>query len=197
MEYPFYRKEGNQPPATVNDDYRPSLRHDLFLDNSNAPRVDVTFPSSGLNLSTETEESRPSNDAPPPFAPPYSQTKVDSNSFSDSKQLPYDDFRSRSELDFGPTQTSQTYQDNYMKPNNSFAAPYIEQAPSPLPPKPRTLYSRLFNGNQKFAYFCWTISIIQIGIFIGELIRNAQAMKTPIEIHPTFNPLLGPSSYVL
>ena len=93
-----------------------------------------------------------------------------------------------------------------MKPGDSFTPPYFEQGvagpaafpppPPPPPATPRTLFSRLFNGDQKYAFFCWIISIIQIGVFIGELIKNAQETKTPIEIQPTFNPLIGPSSEV-
>jgi hypothetical protein len=80
--------------------------------------------------------------------------------------------------------------------------PYVDaeanlNAPTPPPPKRRSLFSRLFNGDQKFAWFCWIVSIIQIGVFVGELIKNATVMKSPIQIQPTFNPLIGPSSYVV
>jgi hypothetical protein len=199
MAYPLPRTGGNQPPAPGYDDCRPSSRHDLFYDNSNPPRIDVTFPSSPLNPYDQTEESRPDKDTTTPPLPTYPPSKIESSPFSDPKQPPYGDTRSRSELNFEPLHPSQAYQDNYMTSTNSFTSPYIEQggqAPSPPPPKERTVFSRLFNGDQRFAYFCWTISIIQIGVFIGELIRNAQAMKTPIEIQPTFNPLIGPSTYV-
>jgi hypothetical protein len=68
--------------------------------------------------------------------------------------------------------------------------------PTPPPPKQKSMFSRLFYGEQRFAYFCWTISIIQVAVFIGELVKNGIVQHTPIEIQPTFNPLIGPSSYV-
>ncbi|KAH0557076.1 hypothetical protein GP486_005135 [Trichoglossum hirsutum] len=46
-------------------------------------------------------------------------------------------------------------------------------------------------------WFVYVATAIQIGVFIGELIKNAILTKTPIAIHPQFNPMIGPSPYVL
>ncbi|KAK5167503.1 uncharacterized protein LTR77_007202 [Saxophila tyrrhenica] len=47
---------------------------------------------------------------------------------------------------------------------------------------------------------CWVVyflTVVQIGVFVGEIIKNAILTNTPIEIHPSFNPMIGPSPYVL
>jgi membrane associated rhomboid family serine protease len=41
------------------------------------------------------------------------------------------------------------------------------------------------------------VTIIQLSVFIAELVRNAQLTGSPIEIKPQFNPMIGPSPYVL
>lgn len=199
MSYPLPRKGNNVPPfASDYQDYRPSSRHDLFYDNkpnlavpSAPPHLESPGPVSPFeDPFAETEEPRrPYSDYKPGEPPIYSSRNDLSNPYLESQEQhpPYQPFR-----------PLQSYEDNYAKPNDSF--PNIEQGlnpPSPPPPpKRRTLFSRLFNGDQKRAYFCWIISIIQIGVFIGELVKNTIATKTPFEIHPVFNPLLGPSSYV-
>jgi len=189
MAYPFPRQGNSPPQSSAYDDYRPSSRHDLHIPDYN--KRSSASPAAPPRIASP----QPPND---PFNP-YAQTKY---AAAESPYKDYDNTGSQSYFD--PNRSEQTfgsstpYQEPYAKPNES--APYFEggynNALTPPPPKPRTLFSRLFNGDQRFAYFCWTISVIQIGIFIGELIKNAMVMKTPIEIQPTFNPLIGPSSYV-
>ena len=189
MAYPFPRQGNSPPQSSVYDDYRPSSRHDLHIPQYN--KGNFASPAAPPRIASP----QPPND---PFNP-YPQTTY---AAAESPYKDYDNTGSQSYFD--PNRSEQTfgsstpYQEPYPKLNES--APYFEggynNAPTPPPPKRRTLFSRLFNGDQRFAYFCWTISVIQIGIFIGELIKNAMAMKTPIEIQPTFNPLIGPSSYV-
>jgi hypothetical protein len=175
------------------------------LDRPNAsaagpPRLESPPPTSPFNPYSRTEDTQPYSD----YNPGVQSGKPDANPYSSPSQptiTPYED-RKVSDQAFQPLYPSQSYQDNYMKPQDSYS-PYVERRdrnPSPplLPqPKKRTFFSRLFNGDQKRAYFCLIVSIIQIGVFVGELIKNAAVMKTPIQIHPTFNPLIGPSSYVL
>src|SRR5208282_3287614 len=152
--YPFPRTPNNGPPfASDYQDYRPSSRHDLFYDN----KPNLTVPSAPPHL-----------ESPSPLSPlevPFTATEEPHQPYLDysAKQLPDD--ASKNDLSnpylepqqqqqqppFRPLYPPQSYQDNYMRTNESL--PYIEQglnAPSPpLPPKRRTLYSRLFNGDQK------------------------------------------------
>ncbi|GAB7347280.1 hypothetical protein MBLNU459_g3367t1 [Dothideomycetes sp. NU459] len=52
-----------------------------------------------------------------------------------------------------------------------------------------------FSG--RITWVCYILTLIQICVFIAEIIRNAVLTKSPIEIHPSFNPMIGPSPYVL
>ncbi|KAK6438527.1 hypothetical protein LTR95_005274 [Oleoguttula sp. CCFEE 5521] len=54
---------------------------------------------------------------------------------------------------------------------------------------------RWFKG--KVTYVCFVLTFVQLIVFIAELIKNGILTKTPIEIHPSFNPMIGPSPYLL
>lgn len=56
---------------------------------------------------------------------------------------------------------------------------------------------RNFEKIQKRPWFIWLISIVEIIVFIAELGRNWWLTGTPIQIKPSFNPMIGPSAYVL
>lgn len=46
-------------------------------------------------------------------------------------------------------------------------------------------------------WIVYILTIIQVAIFVAELIKNTKLTHSPIEIHPQFNPMIGPSPYVL
>lgn len=52
-----------------------------------------------------------------------------------------------------------------------------------------------FSGRVTWVVYFFTL--VQIVVFIAEIARNAVLTKSPIEIHPQFNPMIGPSPYVL
>ena len=68
-------------------------------------------------------------------------------------------------------------------------------------------------GAGKIPWVVYTLTLIQVCVFIAELAKNGAycfacafgsdliypgvLTKTPIEIHPSFNPMIGPSPYVL
>jgi membrane associated rhomboid family serine protease len=83
----------------------------------------------------------------------------------------------------------------YGKRNGSFGYPkdYTNEHIEPLRPR-----RRRFKFNWKKApWFVWTISVIQVGVFIAELARMGKLTGSPIQTKPTFNPMIGPSSYVM
>ena len=166
-----------QSPLEDYDGYRTSSRHELIYEQANLSAPAPQFTSSN----------------PYPYSS-YPRTEDVQPAYRDY-QSPYYNNPTTSNLElngnFQPLHPSQLYQDN-VKPADSETA-----TPPPIPPKERTLMSKLFDGEQRFAYFCWIISIIQIGVFIGELVKNTIATHIPIEVQPVFNPLIGPSSYVL
>ncbi|QDS76185.1 hypothetical protein FKW77_008116 [Venturia effusa] len=53
----------------------------------------------------------------------------------------------------------------------------------------------LFTGRITWAVF--VLTGVQLVMFIVEIVRNAQLTGSPIEIKPSFNPMIGPSPYVL
>jgi hypothetical protein len=191
-----YSRNTNAPPDGPPDynNYRPSSVQELNVPYNRTNVPSVLTPSSGPSQQNDPYNPYLRTDD---VTRPYTDTP---GYFDNNNPYPYGNTPTGSQKPFQPLHPSASYQDGYTKPNEAF--PYVEtnvNAPTPplVPPKRRTLFSRLFNGEQRFAFFCWTISIIQIGVFIGELIKNAIVMKTPIQIQPTFNPLIGPSSYVL
>ncbi|KAL8903991.1 MAG: hypothetical protein Q9207_003571 [Kuettlingeria erythrocarpa] len=46
-------------------------------------------------------------------------------------------------------------------------------------------------------WVCYSFFLVQVVVFIAEIARNAVLTGSPIEIHPQFNPMIGPSPYVL
>ena len=52
----------------------------------------------------------------------------------------------------------------------------------------------LFSG--KIPWVVYAFTLIQVAVFIAELIRNGVLTKTPIQTKPSFNPMIGPSPYV-
>ncbi|KIW03610.1 uncharacterized protein PV09_05363 [Verruconis gallopava] len=49
----------------------------------------------------------------------------------------------------------------------------------------------------KITWACYTLFLIQAGVFVGEIVKNSVLTGSPIELHPSFNPMIGPSPYVL
>ncbi|KAF1808311.1 rhomboid-domain-containing protein, partial [Eremomyces bilateralis CBS 781.70] len=49
----------------------------------------------------------------------------------------------------------------------------------------------------RIAWACWFLTAVQVIVFIIELVRNASLTSSPIAIKPSFNPMIGPSPYVL
>ncbi|MCJ1393174.1 hypothetical protein MMC18_006046 [Xylographa bjoerkii] len=52
-----------------------------------------------------------------------------------------------------------------------------------------------FRGRVPWVVYIFTL--VQLTVFIVEMVKNALLTGTPIEIHPQVNPMLGPSIYVL
>ncbi|CAJ2506318.1 Uu.00g004480.m01.CDS01 [Anthostomella pinea] len=55
----------------------------------------------------------------------------------------------------------------------------------------------LGSERRRIPIFVYLFSLIQIGVFIGELVKAAQLTGSPIQTTPSFNPMIGPSQYVL
>lgn len=52
-----------------------------------------------------------------------------------------------------------------------------------------------FSG--RITWVVYTLTLVQVGVFVGELIKNGILTGSPIETKPSFNIMIGPSPYVL
>ncbi|CAM1508365.1 Fc.00g052130.m01.CDS01 [Cosmosporella sp. VM-42] len=56
----------------------------------------------------------------------------------------------------------------------------------------------MFGADKKrIPWIVYFFSLVQIGVFIGEIVRNATLTGSPIMIKPQFNPMIGPSTQVM
>ncbi|KAI0156635.1 rhomboid-domain-containing protein [Hypoxylon sp. FL1284] len=55
----------------------------------------------------------------------------------------------------------------------------------------------LGSEKKRIPFMVYLFSLIQIGVFIGELVKAAQLTGSPIQTQPQFNPMIGPSQQVL
>lgn len=112
----------------------------------------------------------------------------------------------------GRVETSNSYQDDIplrehpgLKPQDS--TDHVYDAADPAAParleagrgKPNRLsgMGMLKAPKGRIPWITYVLTIIQVSVFIAEIVKNAQLTGSPIEIHPSFNPMIGPSPYVL
>ncbi|WEW61230.1 rhomboid superfamily protein [Emydomyces testavorans] len=73
-----------------------------------------------------------------------------------------------------------------------------QHAQPTLPRNPSTARSKR-KRRSRFKRIPWVVyitSIIQVAVFIAEIVKYAQLTGSPIMIRPQFNPMIGPSPYV-
>jgi membrane associated rhomboid family serine protease len=117
----------------------------------------------------------------------YPQQTRSHDPFSDSSAIPLE---------------SQDHFHNYNKPDEPKSPGMAER--QPFPPYNGNSATRPENERRRDGWFkgkipwaVYILSLVQIIVFIVEIIKNATLTHSPIEIHPTFNPMIGPSPYVL
>ncbi|OJD11355.1 hypothetical protein AJ78_07857 [Emergomyces pasteurianus Ep9510] len=80
--------------------------------------------------------------------------------------------------------------------------PSPESQRVPLNPNPTARHSRGWNGKgrrwfrKKMPFVTYFVTLVQVVVFIAELIRSGQLTGSPIMIKPQFNPMIGPSPYI-
>jgi membrane associated rhomboid family serine protease len=125
----------------------------------------------------------------------------------------------------GRLDQSPSYQDNIPlrdhpgipgKDNNSTDHVYDAPAPSQVEEGRKNRFSGLgmlgHKNGKRIPWLVYILTTVQVAVFIAEIVKNgtyfssvggvvltfiAQLTGSPIEIHPQFNPMIGPSPYVL
>ncbi|KAK3378312.1 hypothetical protein B0H63DRAFT_548311 [Podospora didyma] len=52
-------------------------------------------------------------------------------------------------------------------------------------------------NSKKIPFVVYFFTVVQVAVFIGELVKNGTATGSPIMTQPSFNPMIGPSPYIL
>jgi membrane associated rhomboid family serine protease len=164
---------------------------DYFNDSSNY------YSSRPYPSNTHTPYSSSTMDhtfGPSHFTPTLSDPRQDSkprpprkDQYADTSMRP----PSMQKLDAVPSYTS-----NVSNTSNTAYPPSPEaQTSSQLLPKRKKKKKGFFSG--RIAWVCYITALVDVTVFIVEIIRNSIVTGSPIMIHPQFNPMIGPSTYVL
>ncbi len=96
-----------------------------------------------------------------------------------------------------PLQSSQKLDTTHSLNNQNTQYPPSPEAQtsSELLPRKRKKKKGFFSG--RIAWVVYITTLVQITVFIVEIIKNSIVTGSPIMIHPRFNPMIGPSTYVL
>ncbi|XMA15948.1 hypothetical protein WAI453_008739 [Rhynchosporium graminicola] len=159
--------------------------------------------------------TRPHNNTSPvsPFEAPFDDhvypAPQASNRF-DSQSTLGQDSRYYGQGGAGRPEASNSYQDNIpLKdhpglPNKDSNVPTDHVYDAPVVPahleegRKKNRVSGMFkNRKSRIPWVTYILTVIQVGVFIGEIAKNGILTGSPIEIKPNFNPMIGPSPYVL
>ncbi|GAB0134946.1 hypothetical protein EsDP_00003298 [Epichloe bromicola] len=55
----------------------------------------------------------------------------------------------------------------------------------------------LSSDKKRIPWVCYIFTVVQIGVFVGSIIKNGLLTGSPIMVKPQFNPMIGPSTQVL
>ncbi|KAI9801597.1 MAG: hypothetical protein M1825_003276 [Sarcosagium campestre] len=176
-----------------------------------------------FNSSTWDDNRRRDYDAPLPPIPPSSSSKPSASSpFEDTAYPAHQPYEShpaynrygRDSPEYASNSHSDPFADDIpLKSQQSHVSTTPETSPShpeyrsdfergsTLPPtdpveEPRRHRSKSKKFLSNVPWFVYTVTLIQVAVFIAELARNAALTGSPIEIKPQFNPFIGPSFFV-
>ncbi|RAO70717.1 uncharacterized protein BHQ10_006729 [Talaromyces amestolkiae] len=172
----------SQPPSYHDDDYN----HKSPVDDSHQLHA---FPS--------TASQTPYNSHPDNYGhqPQYSQNSfTDDTPFVGGRNHPADQYGEDIPLKAN-AQPPQAPGSHWMNENTNYDAGMPMDPVMGTRKKRRRTQKGGFFG-KKTPWVTWLLTAVDIGVFVGELIYSAQLTGSPIEIHPSFNPMIGPSPYV-
>lgn len=198
---------------TANEYYNPSPSP------GNGRRYHVPSPHLSLDPYA-TYSSHPTQPSPPHISSPYEDTSYRPYADQSQQSIPSPYYASGGG---GREQEPNPYSDDIpLRQHPSKGS--SEMLHDPLPHDPAIIDRPARNTSQrrrkqgvfgggKIPWVVYTLTLIQVCVFIAELAKNGEFQpfygrgsdlmysgvltKTPIEIHPSFNPMIGPSPYVL
>ncbi|KAL1869712.1 hypothetical protein VTK73DRAFT_2953 [Phialemonium thermophilum] len=111
--------------------------------------------------------------------------------YHDLSSVPSDGMAYNHNVDDIPLQTR--------PPKDSDVNDHVYEAPRRRKPrKVRFGELGMFGADSKrIPWVVYVFTVAQVAVFIGEIVKNATTTGSPIMIHPQFNPMIGPSTYVL
>ncbi|KAK5199691.1 hypothetical protein LTR47_001580 [Exophiala xenobiotica] len=135
------------------------------------------------NSSSSLDQSRPPNTYSPQQRPDYDRNDSPRPLPQYSESIP---LKQQSSLNTQP--------DDWRNQPTQYPPSPESQNPQLLPKPERKKKKGLFSG--KVPWVVYTLSLVQLTVFIVEIIKNSIITGSPIMIHPQFNPMIGPSTYV-
>ena len=158
------------------------------------PSSSQHYASSSYDDRSYNDRQYARNDAPLPSIPP---------SFDDDRAYPYRHSNAPSQGgDSDPFEDDHAIPMGYNRKHDSTATVspmLLQRETSNPPPNKISRHAPARNGwfTGQVTYVVYVLTLIQIAVFIAQLARNGILTGTPIEIHPSFNPMIGPSPYLL
>lgn len=85
---------------------------------------------------------------------------------------------------------------SYKHPDDQIVVESSEVPPAGRFPRRLRINSKAW-WRKRHPWFVWTMSLVQVCVFIAELAKMGELTGSPIQTEPSFNPMIGPSSYVM
>jgi len=168
--------------------------HVPYDSHAQFPRLPNIMPASYPPADTTQDHDDAAPESPPYTQSPHYDPRGRRNSYgrNDGPSQLYNPFADPEAIPLQQQHPKIVAASNVTEPVNTYDGPshYVPQQNSPPRRKERFL-------SWKTPWVVYVLTIIQIAVFIAELIKNATLTHSPIEIHPQFNPMIGPSPYVL
>ncbi|KAF2424895.1 rhomboid-domain-containing protein [Tothia fuscella] len=204
-----------------NDYYNQFHQQDTSYHNHQAGRTNQPLPPIPSSPSTRPPNpyidttgiapvTSPFEDTTYPAYPRPSQSYNHMPDYTDSpppgnaKHQPHDPFRDSNAIPLQSQQSLKAGGNVASSPTSAMGEAEQQYGSSERRRRRRNSRSRRGERRKKDGWFrgkiTWAVfflTLVQLIVFIVELVRNAQLTGTPIAIRPNFNPMIGPSPYVL
>ena len=172
----------------------------------------TSYPSSQYHDQNDYDRYDNDNRHEAPLPPLPSNSPFDDRTYTDSQRTPSHSYRVHDDAD--PFEDEHAIPMSGRRPKHDSSTtlapilphhvsdPFVRDIDPRNTKNPRNQRRRASNDNRWFngrhtTWVVYTLTIIQLVVFLAQFIRNAVLTGTPIELHPSFNPMIGPSPYLL